>query len=398
MMPIYMDHHATTPVHPEVLDGMMPFFREEFGNPASVTHSYGRGAAAAVETARESIAVALGIGPKQIIFTSGATESNNLALRGAAEAALERAGSAHVVTCAVEHRSILDTALDLERRGIAVTVLPVDEDGRVDPDAVRGALRPDTCLVSIQMANSEIGTLQPVQEIGVICREARVPFHTDAAQAVGRLPIDLSQLPVDLLSLSGHKIYGPKGIGALYCARQVRLRPQIMGGGHERNRRSGTLNVPAIAGMASALDVVLRDRNDESARLAALRDRLWAGISSRILHARRNGHATERLPNNLNVSFREVEGESLLMAVRDFALSSGSACTSGETGGSYVIGALGVGEEATHTSIRFGLGRSNTEEQVDRLVDSLEAAVRKLRAISTAGEREPGTERSHASV
>jgi cysteine desulfurase len=383
MEPVYMDHHATTPVDPQVLARMLPYFGEVFGNPSS-THASGRLAAEAVEAGRETVAATLGAAPTEIVFTSGATEANNLALRGVVAGAREGAKAAHVVTSVIEHKSILDTVADLERAGTEVTFLQVDRDGRVDPDDVTRALRPETCLVSIQAANSEIGVLQPVGEIAARCAAAGVPLHTDAAQAIGRIPLRIGETGVLLLSLSGHKIYGPKGIGALYVSRRVRLRAQLTGGGHERGRRSGTLNVPAIVGLGAALELALRDLPGESARVAALRDRLWEGIRTRIPRVQINGHPTLRLPNNLNVTFTHVGGEALMMAVRDFALSSGSACTSGSTQGSYVIRALGAGDEAAHSSLRFGLGRGNTADQVDRLVDELAAAVERLRAISTA--------------
>jgi len=389
MMPVYMDHHATTPVHPEVLEAMLPFFSERFGNPSSVTHAFGRRAAEEVERAREIVAEGIGARVRDLLFTSGATESNNLALRGVVAAARERTGSPHLVTSAVEHKSILDTAADLARAGVAVTTLSVDAAGRVDPDAVRAALRPNTCLVSIQLANSEVGTIQPIEEIGRVCADAGVPLHTDAAQAVGRVPVDITALGAQMLSLSGHKFYGPMGIAALYCARRVRMRAQMTGGGHERNRRSGTLNVPAIVGLAKAVEISRRDLDVEAERLRGLRDRLWERIRARIPRVTRNGDPTLGLPNNLNVTFHHVEGEALLMAVKRYALSSGSACTSGEAGGSYVIRALGAGDDAAHSSIRFGLGRGNTAEQVDALVEDLAAAVEKLRAISSVGEADP---------
>jgi cysteine desulfurase len=387
MRPIYMDHHGTTPVAPEVLRAMTPYFVEEFGNPASTTHAAGRRAAEAVERARGQVAGILGARSGEVLFTSGATESNNLALRGVAEAARERHGRAHVVTCAVEHKSILDTAADLERRGIAVTVLPVDRDGRVDPEEIRRALGPETCLVSIQFANSEIGTVQPMEEIGRVCAAARIPLHSDAAQAVGRLPVDVGGQRIQLLSLSGHKLYGPKGVGALVCHRRVRLRSQITGGGQEKDRRSGTVNVPGVVGLAAALELAASDREEEAARLGALRDALWEGIRRRIPHVKLNGHRQHRLPNNLNVSFRDVEGEALLTSLKGFALSSGSACTSGQSHGSHVVRALGGPAEDAHSSIRFGLGRGNTLEQVQHLVERLEVCVERLRVIS--GTRAP---------
>jgi cysteine desulfurase len=390
MEPVYMDHHATTPLRSEVLDRMLPFLREEFGNPASTTHAFGRRAARAVEEARAGVAAAIGAEPSEIVFTSGATESNNLALRGVVGEALRRRGTAHVVTSVVEHKSVLDTVADLERDGVEVTRLQVGADGRVDPADVERALGPATCLVSLQWANGEIGVLQPLAEAVRLCAARGIPVHADAAQAVGRVPVDVGAEGVSLLSLSGHKIYGPKGIGALYVARRVRLRPQLTGGGQERGRRSGTLNVPALVGLAAALELALRELPAESGRLQRLRDRLWDGIRNRIPDVRLNGDPERRLPNNLNVSFRHVEGEALLMALREFALSSGSACTSGSAQGSYVVRALGAGDEAAHSSVRFGLGRANDAAQVDRLVDRLSDCVARLRAISTAAEATAG--------
>lgn len=390
MTPIYMDHHATTPVAPEVVQAMLPYFTMEFGNPASSTHSFGRRAAQDVERAREVVAGILGARAREVLFTSGATESNNLALRGVAEEALERRGSAHLVTCAIEHKSILDTVEDLQRRGVAITILPTDEHGFVAPEAVRQALRPDTCLVSIQMANSEIGTVQAVATIGKLCGEAHVPLHTDAVQALGRIPVDVQRLGVRLLSLSAHKVYGPKGVGALYCHRRVRLREQMTGGRQERGRRSGTLNVPGIIGLASALQRAAAAREPEMIRQAALRDALWLGIRERIPDVVRNG-ASDGLPNNLNVSFRDVEGEALLMAVKKFALSSGSACTSDQPQGSYVIRALGRSREDAHSSIRFGLGCGNTLQHVEQLVEDLAAAVKRLRALAPVEPPLPAT-------
>lgn len=379
-----MDHHATTPVHPEVLEAMLPYFREEFGNPASATHAAGRRAADAVEAARESIATLLGVRAREVVFTSGATESNNLALRGTVRAFRDRRGSAHVVTCAVEHKSVLDTVEDLAARGCDVSVLPVDPDGCVDPEALREALRQDTCLVSIQTANSEIGTLQPMEAVAEVCSQAGVPLHTDAAQAVGWLPLRPAEQGLSLLSASAHKAYGPKGVGVLWSYRRHRLAPLLTGGGQERGRRSGTLNVPGIVGMARAFEIAWRDREAESKRLRALRERLWDGVRTRIQGVRRNGHSSRRLPHNLSLSFRHVEGESLLMALKGFALSSGSACSSADTRGSHVIRAIAPGDEMIHGSIRVGLGRGNREEHVDALVEALTNSVARLRAISTA--------------
>ncbi|MGD2084436.1 MAG: cysteine desulfurase family protein, partial [Chromatiales bacterium] len=377
---VYMDHHATTPVHPEVLGAMLPYFREEFGNPASATHAAGRRAADAVEAARESIAGLLGVRSREVLFTSGATESNNLALRGTVRAFRERRGSAHVLTCAVEHKSVLETVGDLAAEGCDVTVLPVDAEGSVDPQAVRNALRRNTCLVSIQTANGEIGTLQPLEAVAGACSQAGVPLHTDAAQAVGWLPLRPAAEGVSLLSASAHKAYGPKGVGVLWSHRRHPLAALMTGGGQERGRRSGTLNVPGIVGMARAFEIAWRDREAESNRLRALRERLWDGIRTRIDGVRRNGHPSCRLPHNLSLSFRHVEGESLLMALKGFALSSGSACSSTDSRGSHVIRAIAPGDEMVHGSIRVGLGRGNREEHVDALVEALAASVARLRA------------------
>jgi len=379
--PIYMDHHATTPVLPEVRDAMLPFFTEQFGNASSVTHVYGKEAADAIEEARRSIADLIGAAPAEIVFTSGATESDNLAIRGGAHAG--RGKGNHIITCAIEHEAVLETCRALEAEGFAVTCLPVDSRGMVDPGDVLRAIHPGTILVTIHAANNEIGALEPIADIGRITREKGILFHTDAAQAAGRVPVAVNGMNVDLLSLSAHKMYGPKGIGALYVRRKVALEPQITGGGQERKRRSGTLNVPAIAGFGKAAEIAKRDLPAEAPRLEALRDRLWSRISERIDGVVLNGPAENRLPGNLNVTFSHVEGEALLMALRETAaLSTGSACASGTVRGSYVLRALGVPEEEAHSSLRFGLGRSNTEDHVDRVADHLARAVSRLRTIS----------------
>ncbi len=378
--PIYMDHHATTPALPEVIDAMMPFLARDFGN-ASSSHVFGRRAAAAVEEARARLAALVGAEPAEIVFTAGATESDNMALRGACAAAAPRAR--RVVTCAIEHEAVLETCHDLEREGFEVVVLPVDRDGLVDPDAVRRAIEPGAAIVSVMMANNEIGTIEPVAEIGRICRERKVPFHTDAVQAVGRIPVDARALHVDLMSLTAHKMYGPKGIGALYVRSGVSLPPMLLGGGQEGGRRSGTLNVPGIVGFGAAAATAAQDLHVDAARQAALRDRLWLEIRERVPAVELNGHPTQRLPNNLNVAFEGVEAEALLTALREVAaLSSGSACASGTAKGSYVIRALGHGERRARGSIRFGLGRSNGPDDVEVVVERLEREVPRLRSLA----------------
>jgi cysteine desulfurase len=379
--PIYLDHHATTPVDRRVLEAMLPYFREEYGNAASRSHVFGWNAESAVEAARESIAAALNARPREILFTSGATESNNLAIKGALEAAGRRA---HVVTTAIEHRSVLDVCRRLEReRRVALTVLPSDCQGRVSPDAVREALTPETLLVSVMAANNEVGTLQPLAEIGRICKDAGVLFHTDAAQAVGRLPIDVEAMGIDLLTCSAHKLYGPKGVGCLFVRSKnprVRLAAMLDGGGHERGLRSGTLNVPGIVGLARAIEISLRERVEEEARVRSLRDRLHEGIVSRLDGVRQNGHPVERLAGNLNLSFERVDGESLLTGLREIAVSSGSACTSASTEPSHVLRALGVPDDLAHASLRFGIGRFTTADEIDYVAARVVEVVLRLRS------------------
>lgn len=382
-LPIYMDNHATTPVDPRVLEAMLPFFTQTFGNAASRSHQFGWQAEAAVDQAREQIASLIGATAKEIIFTSGATESDNLAVKGVAEFYKDKGN--HIITSAIEHKAILDTCRALERRGYQVTYLGVDKSGVVDPDDVRKAITDKTILITIMYANNEIGTVNPIGEIGKIAKEKGVIFHTDAVQGVGKLPLDVQKMGIDLLSLSAHKMYGPKGIGALYVRRKgprVRLHPIIDGGGHERGMRSGTLNVPGIVGLGKAAEICRAEMEEEAVRLRALRDRLWNGIQKRLDYVHLNGDYERRLPGNLNCSFAYVEGESLLMALKDIAISSGSACTSASLEPSYVLRALGVNEELAHTSLRFGLGRFNTEEEVDFVLDILEEKVKKLRAMS----------------
>ncbi len=381
-IPIYMDYHATTPVDPRVLEAMLPYFTHEFGNAASKSHVFGWHAEEAVESAREQVARLVGASPKEIVWTSGATESDNLAVKGAAH--FYQSKGKHLVTTRIEHKAILDSMHALEREGYEVTFLEVGRDGRVDPEAVRGALRPDTVLVSVMLANNEVGTLQPVEEIGRITRAAGVLFHCDAVQGLGRVPFDVEKANADLVSMSAHKMYGPKGVGALYVRRKprVRLVPIIDGGGHERGFRSGTLNVPGIVGFGKAAEIAMAEMAEESRRVLGLREKLRQGIAAGLDLVTVNGSLEHRLPGNLNVSFAYVEGEALMMAIKDVAVSSGSACTSASLEPSYVLRAMGVGDDLAHSSIRFGLGRFNTEEEVDHVVRLVVEKVKKLREMS----------------
>jgi cysteine desulfurase len=382
--PVYLDHHATTPVDPRVLNAMLPFFGLNFGNAASRAHSFGWAAEKAVEHARKRVAHLAGAQPREIVFTSGATESNNLALKGAAEANPARN---HFVTVATEHRAVLDPLRHLERQGSRVTVLAPRPDGLLDLDQLRRAILPETLLVSVMYANNEIGVVQPVAEIGAICRERGVLFHCDAAQAFGKLPIDVNALHIDLMSASAHKIYGPKGIGFLYVRRSAprfQLAAQMDGGGHEYGLRSGTLNVPAIVGFGEACAICAREMPEEAARLAAWRDRLLERLTAALDGVAVNGSLAHRLPGNLNLSFAGVDAETLLMALPDIALSTGSACTSGTPEPSHVLRALGVSDELAHSSIRIGLGRTNTEEELDHAAHRLIESVKKLRTLSPA--------------
>jgi cysteine desulfurase len=382
-LPIYMDNHATTPLDPRVLDVMLTYMKEHFGNAASRNHAFGWEAEEAVELARKQIAGLIGATAKEIIFTSGATESNNLALKGVAEMYAERGN--HIITAATEHKAILDTAKRLEKHGVRVTYLPVQQNGLIDLDMLRGAITDKTILVSIMYANNEIGVLQPIGEIGRICKEKGVLFHTDAVQAAGKVPVNVIEDGIDLLSLSGHKIYGPKGVGALYVRRKsprVQLTAQMDGGGHERGMRSGTLNVPGIAGLGKACQIAREEMTEESKRMAYLRDKLKDRLLAELDEVFINGSMEQRLPNNLNISFAYVEGESLLMGINDVAVSSGSACTSATLEPSYVLKALGAGDDLAHSSIRFGLGRFNTEEEVDYVAAKVIAVVKKLRELS----------------
>jgi cysteine desulfurase len=381
--PIYLDNHATTRVDPRVLEVMLPYFSEHFGNAASRNHQFGWEAEAAVDKGRKQIADLIGATAKEIIFTSGATESNNLAIKGVAEMYANKGN--HIITQATEHKAVLDTCKKLEKHGIRVTYLPVKQDGIIDLDQFRDAITDKTILVSIMYANNEIGVIQPVAEIGKICKEKGIIFHTDAVQACGKVPVNVNTDNIDLLSLSGHKLYGPKGVGALYVRRKsprVQLTAQIDGGGHERGMRSGTLNVPGIVGLGEACQICRTEMSEESKRLAALRDRLKDKLFANLDELYINGSMEHRLPNNLNVSFAYVEGESLLMGINEVAVSSGSACTSATLEPSYVLKALGVGDEVAHSSIRFGLGRFNTQEHIDYVADRLTEVVRKLRELS----------------
>jgi cysteine desulfurase len=381
--PIYMDNNATTRTDPRVVQAMLPYFTEKFGNAASRSHAFGWEAETAVEEARDQIATLIGASAKEMIFTSGATESNNLAIKGVA--AMYKKKGNHVITQATEHKATLDTCKRLEREGYQVTYLPVDQFGQVHAEQVAEALTDKTILVTIMAANNEIGTLQPIKAIGKLCKEKGVLFHTDAVQAVGKLPIDVEEMGIDLLSLSAHKIYGPKGQGALYVRKKdprVRLEPQIDGGGHERGMRSGTLAVPLIVGLGKACEIAGNEMAQESEKTFRLRERLRKGIMDQLPESYLNGHPTERLPGNANISFAYVEGEGLMMGMKAVAVSSGSACTSASLEPSYVLRALGVGDELAHSSIRFGIGRFNTEAEVDYVVDLVVREVNRLREMS----------------
>ncbi|HEY3990709.1 MAG TPA: IscS subfamily cysteine desulfurase [Acidobacteriaceae bacterium] len=382
-LPIYMDNHATSPIDPRVLEAMMPYLTGIFGNAASRNHSFGWEAEGAVEKAREQVAKLIGATAKEIIFTSGATESNNLALKGIAEMYRERGN--HIITQVTEHKAVLDTCKRLEKSGYRVTYLPVKADGLIDLDDLKRAFDEKTILVSIMFANNEIGVVQPVAEIGKLCRERGVLFHSDGVQAVGKIPVDVNSMNIDVLSLSGHKIYGPKGVGALYVRRRnprVQISEQINGGGHERGMRSGTLNVPGIVGLGKACEIAGQEMAEEGERLRKLRDKLKAKLESSLDFIHVNGSMEHRLPNNLNISFVYVEGESLLMGINDVAVSSGSACTSATLEPSYVLKALGLGDDVAHSSIRFGLGRFNSEAEVDYVADKVIDIVKKLRELS----------------
>jgi cysteine desulfurase len=382
-LPIYLDNHATTPVDPRVVEAMLPYFHEKFGNAASRNHAFGWAAEEAVENARGQVAALINATPKEIIWTSGATESDNLMIKGVAEMYREKGN--HIITQVIEHKAVLDTCKRLEKHGYEVTYLPVGKDGRVDPEDVRKAITPKTILITIMYANNEIGVINPIAEIGKIAKEHGILFAVDGVQAVGKIPVDVQKDNIDLLAISAHKLYGPKGVGALYVRRRnprVQLSAIIDGGGHERGMRSGTLNVPGIVGLGKACEICKNEMAQESERLLKLRERLLNGLMSKLDVLYINGSMEHRLPNNLNISFAYVEGESLLMGINDVAVSSGSACTSATLEPSYVLKALGVGDDLAHTSIRFGLGRFNTEEEIDYVTNRLVEVVSKLRDLS----------------
>jgi cysteine desulfurase len=382
-LPIYMDNHATTPVDPRVFEAMRPYLTNVFGNAASRNHSFGWEAEEAVEKARKQVANLIGATSKEIVFTSGATESNNLALKGVAEMYAEKGN--HIITAATEHKAILDTCKRLEKHGVRVTYLPVQQNGLVDLDELRAAITDKTILISIMHANNEIGVLQPVREIGKIAKERGVLFHTDGTQAAGKIPVNVLEDNIDMMSISAHKMYGPKGVGALYVRRRnprVQLTAQMDGGGHERGMRSGTLNIPGIVGLGEACGLAQAGMAEEAKRMEYLRDKLKDRLLASLDEVYINGTIEHRLPNNLNVSFAYVEGESLLMGINDIAVSSGSACTSATLEPSYVLKALGAGDDLAHSSIRFGLGRFNTEEEVDYVAGKVIDVVKKLRELS----------------
>ncbi|GCB03634.1 IscS subfamily cysteine desulfurase [Ralstonia sp. SET104] len=384
-LPIYMDYSATTPVDPRVVDKMIPYLRESFGNPASRSHPFGWEAEKAVETAREQVAALVNADPREIVWTSGATESDNLAIKGAAN--FYSSKGKHIITVKTEHKAVLDTTRELERQGFEVTYLDVKDNGLIDIEVFKQAIRPDTILASVMMVNNEIGVVQDIEQLGEICREKGVIFHVDAAQATGKVGIDLQKLKVDLMSFSAHKTYGPKGIGALYVRRKPRIRieAQMHGGGHERGMRSGTLATHQIVGMGEAFRIAKEEMATENERVRMLRDRLYRGLNT-MEEVYVNGDMEQRVPHNLNISFNFVEGESLIMAIKDVAVSSGSACTSASLEPSYVLRALGRNDELAHSSIRFTVGRFTTEEEVDYVVDLLKNKIGKLRDLSPLWE------------
>ncbi|WP_395091011.1 IscS subfamily cysteine desulfurase [Armatimonas sp.] len=386
-LPIYLDNNATTRTDPRVVEAMLPYFSEIYGNSASRSHSFGWAAEDAVENARGQLAKVIGADPKEIIFTSGATESNNLAIKGIAEMYAEKGD--HIITVVTEHKAVLDTCKHLEKDGKSVTYLSVGSDGLISLDELKAAITDKTILVSVMAANNEIGVIQPMKEIGAICREKGILFHTDAVQAYGKIPLNVNDLNIDLLSFTAHKIYGPKGIGGLYVRRRnprVKLTAQIDGGGHERGFRSGTLNVSGIVGFGKAAELLMEEMATETERLVALRERMTHKIMDACPSCYINGHATQRLPGNLNISFEFVEGESLLMGLKDVALSSGSACTSASLEPSYVLKAMGLGDELAHSSLRFGIGRFTTEEEVDWVARKVVSEVDRLREMSPLWE------------
>jgi cysteine desulfurase len=382
-LPIYMDNHATTPMDPRVLEAMLPYFGKVFGNAASRNHQFGWEAEAAVDKAREQVAKLIGCTAKEIIFTSGATESNNLAIKGIAEMYREKGN--HIITQVTEHKAVLDTCKKLEKLGYEVTYLSVETDGLVSVEKLAAAITPKTILVTIMFANNEIGVVQPVEAIGKLCHEKGVIFHTDGVQAVGKIPVDVQKMNIDVMSLTAHKIYGPKGVGALYVRRRnprVQITEQINGGGHERGMRSGTLNVPGIVGLGEACEIAGAEMETEAKRLGELRDYLKAKFEDALDYVHVNGNMDHHLPGNLNMSFVHVEGESLLMGINDVAVSSGSACTSATLEPSYVLKALGLGDDVAHSSIRFGLGRFNNKAEVDYVSDKVISVVKHLREMS----------------
>jgi cysteine desulfurase len=382
-LPVYLDNNSTTPIDLRVVEAMMPYLTEKFGNAASRSHAYGWEGEEAVEKARTQIGQLIGANSKEIVFTSGATESINIAIKGAYEMYGEKGN--HIITCVTEHKATLDSAKYIEKHGAKVTYLPVNSMGQINLDDLKNAITPETILVSLMHANNEMGTIHPIAEIGKITKEKGILLHVDAAQTAGKIPVNVEQMRIDILSISGHKMYGPKGIGALYVRRsnpRVRLAPVVHGGGHERGLRSGTLNVPAIVGLGKAAELALQEMESEAKRVADLRDRLHKGITTELDEVYLNGHPTHRLPNNLNLSFAYVEGEALMMGFKELAVSSGSACTSASLEPSYVLKAMGVGEELAHTSIRFGLGRFTTPEEVDFAIDKVVGTVKRLREMS----------------
>jgi len=381
--PIYLDNHATTPVDPRVLEAMLPYFTEKFGNPASRQHQFGWEAESAVELARKQIAELINANPKEIIFTSGATESINLALKGVALAYAEK--GKHIITTQIEHKATLDTCKRLEKIGFKIDYLPVDKYGVVDPDEIKKRITSETILVSVMFANNEIGTIEPIEEIGKICSEMNVLFHTDAAQALGKVPIDVQKLNIDLMSVSAHKLYGPKGIGALFIKKKtpkIKIVPIIDGGGHENGLRSGTLNVPGIVGFGKACEIAKLEMKNEAERTKYLRDKLQNGIMNKLEDVYLNGHPTQRLPNNLNLSFYGVESEAILMGMKEVALSTGSACSSASVEKSHVLKAIGLNDDLISSAIRFGIGRFNTEEEIDYVINRIVEVVNHLRSIS----------------
>ncbi|HEY2891454.1 MAG TPA: IscS subfamily cysteine desulfurase [Dongiaceae bacterium] len=384
--PIYLDYQATTPVDPRVLEAFLPYFTEKFGNPHSRNHPHGWAAEEAVEKAREQVAALIGADPREVIFTSGATESNNLALKGVMRFHKEKKN--HLITAVTEHKCVLDSGRHLEMEGIEVTYLPVLPNGLIDLKQLEAAITPKTALVSIMAVNNEIGVIQPLAEIGALCRSKGVYFHTDAAQAAGKIPLDVEAMKIDLMSISGHKIYGPKGVGALYVRRKprVRLEALIHGGGQERGMRSGTLPTPLCVGLGEACEIARKEMPEETKRLTMLRDRLYNGITSRLSDVVLNGEGAPRIPGNLNLSFSYVEGEGLMMGIKELSVSSGSACTSASLEPSYVLRALGVDEEMAHTSIRFGIGRFTTVEEIDFAIEQVVSAVKRLRELSPLWE------------